>query len=82
MAGSKNKEGQYIVWTKSELLEEVCKVVGERCEYCFICKIYFFVLNQFQNQDLTHKFLNNLWCVYIDKNIYNNKIEQIFVTHD
>ena len=50
-----------------------------RCEYCFICKKYFFVLNQFQNQDLTHKFPNNLWLVYIDTNENNFEIEHVFV---
>ena len=47
MTGNKirsNKKGQYIVCTKSELLEEVTKVVGKMwnscrpCNYCFICK--------------------------------------------
>ena len=51
------------------------------CNDCFICKKYFF-LNQFQNQDLMHKFLNNFWCVYIDTNKYNFEIEHVFVNHD
>ena len=90
MPGNKtcsNKKANTLFCTKSELLEEIGKVVGEmwngcqHCECCFKCEKYSFILNQFQNQDLTHKFPNNLWCVYINTNEYNFEIEHVFVQH-
>ena len=56
-------------------------VVGHAITVSYVKK-YLFVLNKFQNQDLTHKFLNNLWRVYNDTNEYNFEIEHVFVNHD
>ena len=82
----KNNKGTYVVLLTKEFLCAFGDVWDRRlkscrnCEMdgCFFCKRFQYVFNEFSNADIQkHKFLNNLWRVYLNLNEYGFNIEHI-----